>query len=115
MVILSEFGEELVGGMRIDIARRLQSYADAKEAGRVVVLAGDVGLRVDATGHRIRCSCCRLDHPWTTPFSCETSGKAEQIFYICPWCRRNYTQQERAEIFSGYYLSGTETGFRWLV
>ena len=104
MVILSEFGEELAGGVRIDIARRLQAYTDEKSEGKVkvVVLPGDVGLRVDPIGRSIRCSCCHLEHPWTTPFHCETSGSSEQIFYVCPWCLRNFTQQERAEIFSDH-------------
>jgi hypothetical protein len=105
MVILSEFGEELAGGVRIDIARRLQAYTDEKREGKVVVLPGDVGLRVDPTGRTIRCSCCRLEHPWTTPFHCETSGGSEQIFYVCPWCLRNFTQQERAEVFSGHHAA----------
>ena len=105
MVILSEFGEELAGGARIDIARRLQAYTDEKSKGngKVIVLPGDVGLSVDPTGHTIRCSCCHLEHPWTTPFHCETSGVEKQIFYVCPWCLRNFTQPERAKIFSDHH------------
>jgi hypothetical protein len=113
MVILSEFGEELAGGVRVDIARRLQAYTDerTKGKGKVVVLPGDVGLRVDPMGHTIRCSCCHLEHPWTTPFHCETSGTSEQIFYVCPRCLRNLTQQERAESFANHHpsLLGTKS------
>jgi tetratricopeptide (TPR) repeat protein len=115
MVILSEFGEELAGGTRIDIARRLQAYTDerimGKGKGKVVVLPGDVGLRVDPARQSIRCSCCHLEHPWTTPFHCETSGNSEQIFYVCPRCLRNLTQQERAESFSNRhpFLPGTKS------
>jgi hypothetical protein len=117
MVILSEFGEELAGGTRIDIARRLQAYTDemikekGKGKGKVVVLPGDVGLRVDPARQSIRCSCCHLEHPWTTPFHCETSGNSEQIFYVCPQCLRNLTQQERAESFSNHhaFLPGTKS------
>jgi ribosomal protein S14 len=107
MVILSEFGEELAGGTRIDIARRLQTYTDErrKGKGKVVVLPGDVGLRVDPVRQSIRCSCCHLEHPWTTPFHCETSGNSEQIFYICPQCLRNLAPQERAERFSNHHAS----------
>jgi hypothetical protein len=111
LVILSEFGEELAEGVRIDIAKRLQAYADEKKAGRVVVLPGDVGLRVTPACHGIRCSCCHLEHAWTTSFHCETSGSSEQIFYVCPRCLRNLTQQERAERFANHHpsLPGTKS------
>jgi hypothetical protein len=111
MVILSEFGEELAGGVRIDIARRLQAYTDERMKGKVVVLPGDVGLRVDPTGQSIRCSCCHLEHPWTTRFHCETSGSSEQIFYVCPRCLHNLTRRERAESFANHHpsLPGTKS------
>ena len=103
MVLLSEFGEELAGGVRIDIAERLQAYTKEKSPGKVVVLPVDVGLRVTPSRHGILCSCCHLEQLWTTPFHCETSGAEEQIFYVCPWCLRNFTQPERAKIFSGHH------------
>lgn len=94
LVVLSEFGEELSQGLRVDLAKRLSQYVrmrdDVKRSGRIplVIVPGDVGLLIDPVNHEIKCSCCQQFHSWAKGFEFEVFGEIEQIFYVCPACQR---------------------------
>ncbi|MBU2601799.1 MAG: hypothetical protein KKA32_06480 [Actinobacteria bacterium] len=95
LVVLSEFGEELSGGIRVMLAEALDAYFD-----QVRFLAGDVGLLVDPVDRSVRCSCCERFYPWaTTEFEHEVFGDNEQIFYVCPACRASLSYDQRHAIF----------------
>lgn len=96
LVVLSEFGEELSGGIRVALAKAFDAHAG--EAVRV--LAGDVGLLVDPVDESVRCSCCGEFYPWaTTDFEYELFGDSEQIFYVCPSCDRSLSFDRKAAVF----------------
>ncbi|MBE0418399.1 MAG: hypothetical protein IBX63_11630, partial [Coriobacteriia bacterium] len=100
LVVLSEFGEEMSGGLRIDLAGKLDSWARDRDPKRLVrVVPGDVGLVVDPVRETMLCSCCEQYYPWSTELKCESSGDSEQIFYVCPSCRTVLSQDDRTTIF----------------
>lgn len=94
LVVLSEFGEELSGGLRTLIADALDSCHRS-----VRVVAGDVGLVVDPVDRSLRCSCCERFYPWTVGFQYEVFGDSEQIFYVCPSCADGLSYDQKASIF----------------
>lgn len=103
LVILSEFGEEMRGGLREDLARRLQEYVDSHLDRAFVIVPGDVGLLVDPLDESIRCSCCGEFFPWyaTTPaFKFEVFGHEEHIFYVCPACQHCTSSHQRQVMYS---------------
>lgn len=105
LVVLSEFGEEMSRGLRIDLARRLNSYAKDKYPGRVVVVPGDVGMLVDPLRREIRCSCCEEFFAWRTAMSLEACGDSEQIFYVCPECERTLSPNQRHATYAARQAS----------
>lgn len=97
-VILSEFGEELCGGLRADIALRLEEYFDKREVG---VVAGDVGLIIDPLKHMIKCSCCDVFFNFKNRIKCQAFGPSEQMFYVCPNCDKILSMDQKHQIFTG--------------
>jgi hypothetical protein len=97
LVILTETGEELRGGIRLEIARSLDRWFSRR--GKIKVVPGDVGLLVDPIFRSMRCSCCGQFYRWDTDFKCECFGDSEQIFYVCPGCRSALSYNQRATIY----------------
>ena len=96
LVVLSEFGEELSGGIRVALAEAF----DAHVPDQVRVLAGDVGLLVDPVQRSVRCSCCGEFYAWRSMrFEYELFGDSEQIFYVCPSCHSALSFDQKAAIF----------------
>lgn len=104
LVILSEFGEEMSHGLRVDLSNRLNRYVLDKRTASgkpvpVVVVPGDVGLLVDPINREIQCSCCGNFFSWDKAFKPEVFGDSEQIFYVCAQCERALSQDERHALF----------------
>ena len=108
LVMLSEFGEEMSRGLRVDLAKRLDAYAADRHrkrgngtdwARRVVIVPADVGMIVDPIGRKMQCSCCEEFYPWGTPMEYEVFGDAEQIFYVCPECDHTLSQDQKFSLF----------------
>jgi hypothetical protein len=102
LVILSEFGEEMSHGIRVDLVERLNRFVLSEAKGGrppVVVVPGDVGLLVDPIAKRIKCSCCGNYYSWDTPFAFEVFGESEQVFYVCAGCGQSLSSDERHTIF----------------
>ena len=103
LVILSEFGEEMRGGLRVDLAKRLQKYVDRNLDRAFVVVPGDVGLLVDPLDGSLRCSCCGQFFPWRSSpdgFEFEVFGDEEQIFYVCPACQACTSSHQRGVVYA---------------
>jgi len=84
LLVLSEFGEELRGGLRTDIARRI---SDVMLRGRnSVVVPADVGLRIDIAEKRLLCCACHnyLDSKGMTALT--VLPDVEAIAYVCEDC-----------------------------
>jgi len=92
LVLVSEFGEELRGGIRRDLNNRLRGAYDNLE-----VLPVDVGLDVllepingigESSSNRVMCVQC--EKPVEISLSCfETYGHDEAIFCICSTCKKS--------------------------
>ncbi len=80
IVVLSEFGEELRGGLRADLARRL-SFST-----KFPVVPADVGLRIDIAQGTVFCSLChRYVEPKMIDVECVMPGE-EALGYVCKDC-----------------------------
>jgi hypothetical protein len=97
LVVLSEFGEELSRGIRVELARALDRWFSGY--GAVKVVPGDVGLLVDPVQRSLRCSCCECFYSWDSEFEYELFGDSEQVFYVCPGCHRALSYNQRANIY----------------
>jgi len=84
LLVMSEFGEEMRGGLRQDLARRLRMLGGDEQA--VDVLAADVGMRIDVERRLVRCVVCQqyVKPDWIEPVV--VSPADEAIFYVCQDC-----------------------------
>ncbi|MDP2183073.1 MAG: hypothetical protein Q8K99_10960 [Actinomycetota bacterium] len=103
LVVLSEFGEELSGGLRVDLARKLASFFETRYA-NLTILPGDIGLTVDLAKKTLRCSCCGQYSAWSTPFAPEVHGESEGIFYVCSECMDVLSIDQRHECYKKHEL-----------
>ncbi len=81
LIILSEFGEELRGGLRTDLADRL------KKVFRMTVLPADVGLRVGVKDKSVRCAICRQYVHAANVRPVAVSDEDEALLFVCDDCR----------------------------
>jgi ribonuclease BN (tRNA processing enzyme) len=87
LLVLSEFGEELRGGLRKDLAKRLASGVHEKD-GFLPIVPADVGLRIDIKNKRIFCSVC---HRHVTPEGIKAESvlpNEEALAFVCNDCRQ---------------------------
>ncbi len=92
LMILSEFGEELRGGLRKDIAKRLSltwnpNHGDNGGYEYLPIIPGDVGLRVDIENKKVFCCIC---HRYVEPekITPETvMPDEESMTYVCSDCK----------------------------
>lgn len=109
LLILSEFGEELKGGLRSDLAKKLENFYGLQHdlmasrscpSGSLRVIAGDVGLTIDPVEGAIRCSHCGQFYSWSFNFSYQVLGPEEQILYVCPTCESVVFADQRSRRYS---------------
>jgi hypothetical protein len=81
LVVLSEFGEELRGGLRVDIATRLQRTFEMS------VVPADVGLRIGVEDRTIRCVVCLRYVSADRVRSVAVSDHDEALMAVCNDCR----------------------------
>ncbi len=87
VTILSEFGEELRGGLRKDIAKRLSYFWKRGSQNPLPIIPGDVGLRIDIDRKEVFCCIC---HRYVEPknISPETVlPDEESMAYVCSDCK----------------------------
>ena len=82
LIILSEFGEELRGGLRADLATRLQRIF------KMEVLPADVGLRVGVKDRSVRCAICRQYVHAAAVRPVTVSDEDEALLFVCKDCYR---------------------------
>jgi hypothetical protein len=85
-MVLSEFGEELRGGLRKDLAKRLA--CGVQNGHRLPIVPADVGLRIDVERKSIFCSVC---HRYEKPDRiCVESvlPHEEALAFVCEDCRK---------------------------
>ncbi len=98
LLVLSEFGEELRGGLRVDLADKLSHFLAWRESddpskevtaeSALPIVPADVGLRVDITTRRVFCSICHryVDFGQIKPISVFPAEEA--LGYVCFSCRK---------------------------
>jgi len=101
LVVLSEFGEELRGGLRADLARRLEGQF-RKRRRKVPfpgVIPADVGLRIDVAEKTVRCAVCERYRRWEGMDAIAVRPADEGLFFVCRECQ-NLREHELGEILS---------------
>ena len=88
LILVGEFGEELRGGIRIDIVNRLRNIIPKKWQ----ILPVDVGLDVILRGekkeaYKFVCAICNKSRP-LGKIRYERYGYDEAIFYVCQTCQK---------------------------
>jgi hypothetical protein len=89
LILLSEFGEELRGGLRKSLVRRLSKICDRNHGPKMHFMPTDVGLRVDIGAGTIFCSIC---HRYRSPLQIEAYSvlpSEEAIAYVCSDCKNS--------------------------
>ena len=93
MVVLSEFGEELKSGIRLDLFHKFDDWytKDGEDGARC--LPGDIGLRVNVLDGAVFCHYCErfVSRKDVTPIA---YGFQEAIFFICKQCRSVFSQHQ---------------------
>jgi glyoxylase-like metal-dependent hydrolase (beta-lactamase superfamily II) len=82
LILLSEFGEELRGGLRADLATRLNRIFE------MTVLPTDVGLRVGVEDRSVRCAVCRQYVSADIVRPVAVSDEDEALVFVCNDCYR---------------------------
>lgn len=104
LAIISEFGEELKGGIRIDLYNKFNDWFREKNP-KSKCIPGDIGLEIDLLNNNIFCTCCQefKSKEKTLPMA---YGKEEAIFYICDECRSVLSSYQIGQKLDTYYENG---------
>lgn len=100
LVVVTELGEELKGGLRTDIVRRLREVRGAPS-----YLPEDIGLTVSLLEQpEVACLACgrtvRPEHMDFSPF-----GREESTYYVCKPCWK-YRKESVQESITDYHNNG---------
>lgn len=120
LAVISEFGEELKDGIRIDLSRKLDSWFSTKfedwtrtknckeiypPPEKTKCLPGDIGLEIDIFSGRVYCHCCKRfvdrDKIYPIPY-----GREEAIFFVCKECKSVLSSYQIGEKLKDYYENG---------
>jgi hypothetical protein len=105
--IISEFGEELKGGIRMDFYHKFDDWFKQKKDKKCRCLPADIGLRIDIFSGDIFCHTCQtyVDREEIIPIA---FGKEEAIFYICKECMSVLSSNQIEEKLKDYYENGRQ-------
>lgn len=84
LMVLSEFGEELRGGLRKDLAVRL---GHGLPSDQLPIVPADVGLRIDIEKREIFCSVCHNYFNWEGITTESVLPHEEALAFVCADCR----------------------------
>jgi hypothetical protein len=104
LAIISEFGEELKGGLRIDLYNKFNSWFKTKKDNACCV-PGDIGLEIDLNNNEILCNCCQEFRP-KNRIKPIAYGKEEAIFFVCKDCFSVLSQYQIGQKLNEYYENG---------
>lgn len=104
LAIISEFGEELKGGIRMDLYKKFNDWFQTKRVDTTCI-PGDIGLEIDVMNGSILCSCCQTfkDKQKIMPVA---YGKEEAIFYVCDECTSVLSSYQIGQKLNQYYENG---------
>lgn len=104
LAVVSEFGEELKGGLRIDLYNKFNDWFKTKNA-NANCIPGDIGLEINVMNNDIFCTCCQefKSKDKTLPIA---YGKEEAIFFVCEECRSVLSSYQIGQRLNEYYENG---------
>lgn len=112
--VISEFGEELKDGIRIDLYNKFdawfaeqnkQNKGRRKSREKPKCLPGDIGLEIDVFTGDVRCHCCNrfVDRHRIIP---TPYGKEEAICFVCKECESVLSSYQIGEKLKDYCENG---------
>jgi len=115
IAIISEFGEELKHGIRMDLFKKFDDWFGNKNnvcnnGSRIIkkrprCLPGDIGLEIDVFNGNVYCHCCNRfierDRIEPIPY-----GKEEAICFVCKDCTSTLSPYQIGEMLKKYCESG---------
>ncbi len=109
LVIISEFGEELKEGIRMDLFHKFDDWFreinTEKEKKNRRCLPGDIGLTVDLVNGKILCHCCE-NYVLPENIKPVPYGEEEAICFVCEECRSVFSQHQIGAKLKNYCVNG---------
>ncbi|MCJ7631019.1 MBL fold metallo-hydrolase [Candidatus Bathyarchaeota archaeon] len=106
LAVISEFGEELKGGLRIDLYNKFNAWFKARAKNtNAKCIPGDIGLEINVMNNDILCTCCQefKSREKTMPIA---YGKEEAIFFVCEECQSVLSSYQIDQKLKEYYENG---------
>ncbi|MGA2408521.1 MAG: MBL fold metallo-hydrolase [Bacteroidales bacterium] len=106
LAIISEFGEELKNGIRMDLYLKFNEWFN-KHNNNQVCLPGDIGLDVDVFTGNVFCHCCKrfVDRIIIKPVP---YGKEEAICFVCKECETVLSPYQIDQMLKEYCENGRQ-------
>jgi len=105
LLVISEFGEELKGGIRMDLYHKFDDWYQKRSDGKSRCIPGDIGVEVDLMNSNIFCSCCE-NYKRRDKISPIAYGKEEAIFFVCDECKSVLSTHQIDEKLKEHYENG---------
>lgn len=86
LAVVSEFGEELKGGIRMDLYHKFDYWFQKRSNGNARCITGDIGTEIDLLNNKIFCVSCQ-EFKSKGGISPIAYGKEEAIFFVCGECK----------------------------
>jgi len=105
LAIISEFGEELKGGIRMDLYHKFDDWFQSRSKGKAKCIPGDIALEIDLINNNIFCCCCQ-EFKSKDKISAIPYGKEEAIFFVCDECKSVLSSYQIEKKLNEYYENG---------
>lgn len=105
LAVISEFGEELKGGIRMDLFHKFDDWFQKRSEGKAKCFPGDIGLEIDLLNGNILCCCCQK-FKVKNSISPIAYGKDEAIFFVCDECNSVLSIYQIEQKLKNYYENG---------
>ncbi len=109
LCVMSEFGEELKSGIRLDLFHKFDDWFRETDISRRKIgfrcLPGDIGLRIDALTGDIYCHHCE-QFTNMNEISPLAYGFQEALFFVCAECTSVFSRQQISTKLDNLYLRG---------
>jgi ribonuclease BN (tRNA processing enzyme) len=105
LALISEFGEELKGGIRMDLYNKFNDWFKIRSEGKARCIPGDIGVEIDLMNSDIFCSCCEK-YKHRDKISPIAYGKEEAIFFVCDECKSVLSTHQIDEKLKEHYENG---------
>jgi len=106
LAIISEFGEELKTGIRIDLCNKFNNWLKENKK-NLTCLPGDIGLEVDILTGNVYCHCCK-GFVKSSDIKPVPYGKEEAICFVCKECEEVLSTNQIDLILKEYCENGRQ-------